>query len=342
MLQKQQMGMHHHEHGEGDYLLSSSHEDHSMRIYGQALDFHLIDEKMNLKTVLKMYDNMYWIFSEKGIYPSLDFAQKFHPSRLLGRTWKGEGRIPREHILETGCLDWCVGYAFSNVNDHVGKVSGSNNNQILVSALLLAVTADAYMNPPSLDDETFQVIVGALLGVATFIQLFNLAAYIAVSNLINEPYMPSLSMFARCEADFYMRFLSYMVYLGVAAFVAALIFMAYVGNIIDLYVLLPLVLPLIVYFGIILYYTTESGAELRRETVFQFYEVRAPSSPSPLPSLSPLPSPLSSPLPSFRSPLPSSRPSTYLASIRLTHSSTTATSPLSRTDPRPSAKRTAG
>lgn len=258
--------------GAGDDDYKSLEDESQQRIFGQPMDFQLIDEEINLKTVLKLYDNLYWLFTEKGSFPSAEFIKSFHASRFLGKGWNGEGRIPRENILETGCIDWCVGYAFSGANDLLGKIGSSNNNQILVSALLLSVTGAQYINPPNLDNDTFQIIVGALLGVATFIQLFNLVGYIAVANLINEPYTPALSMYARIEADFYMRFLSYTVYVGVGAFVSALIFIAYVGNIIDLYVMIPIVFPLIVFFCFILYTTTHIGFELRKETVYQFYE----------------------------------------------------------------------
>jgi len=261
---------------EGDRLLGGGGggDAGDDRIFGQPLDFQLVDEEMNLKTVLKQYDNLFWLFNEKGTFPSRDLAKALNPARFLqGKPWQnGDGRIPRDQIMNTGCIEWCVSHAFSNTNDHIGKLQSSNNNQILVAALLLSVTGGQYLNPQDLGDDTLQTIFVALLGAATFIQLFNLVGYIAVAQLINDPYSPALAMYARVEADFYVKFLSYTVYIGVGAFLAALILVSYVGNVIDLYVLVPIVFPLIVYFCYILYQTSHTGYELKRETVFEFYE----------------------------------------------------------------------
>ena len=261
--------------GEADKLLGGNDDDASLdRIYGQALDFQLVDEEMNLKTVLKMYDNLFWLFNEQGTFPSRDLARRLNPARFLqGPAWKsGDGRVPREKIMSTGCIEWCVTHAFSGATDHIGKIQSSNNNQILVAALLLSVTAGQYLNPQDLGDDTLQTIFVALLGAATFVQLFNLVGYIAVVQLINDPYSPALSMYARVEAEFYITFLNYMVYIGVGAFLAALILVAYVGNVIDLYVMVPIVFPLIVFFCYILYSTSRTGYELKTETVYEFYE----------------------------------------------------------------------
>jgi len=265
--------------GEGDRLLSEgddygSVEDDSIRVYGQPFDFQLVDEEMNLKNVLKNYDNLFWLFNnEKGTFPSKDLVKSMNPGRFMGKPWSGEGRIPRDEIMRVGCIEWCVAHAFSGASDTVGKLQSCNNNQILVAALLLSVTGGQYLNPQDLGDDTLQTIFGALLGVATFVQLFNLVGYIAVAQLINEPYVPSLAMYARVEADFYARFLCYTVYFGVACFLASLIMVAYVGNPIDLYIMVPIVFPLIVFFCYILYDTSRAGYELRKESVYEFYEM---------------------------------------------------------------------
>lgn len=262
---------------EGDKLLGGADDgDDAMedRVFGQPMDFQLVDEEANLKTVLKQYDNLFWLFNEKGHFPSREMIKILSPGRFMqGKAWQnGDGRIPRDQIMYTGCIEWCVVHAFSGATDHVGKIQSSNNNQILVAALLLSVTGGQYLNPQDLGDDTLQTIFVALLGAATFIQLFNLVGYIAVAQLINDPYSPALSMYARVEADFYIKFLSYTVYAGVGAFLAALILVAYVGNVIDLYVMVPLVFPLIVFFCYILYQTSRTGYELRKETVYEFYE----------------------------------------------------------------------
>jgi len=262
---------------EGDKLLVGADDgDDAMedRVFGQPMDFQLVDEETNLKTVLKQYDNLFWLFNEKGTFPSREMIKLMNPARFMqGKEWQnGDGRIPRDQILLTGCIEWCVVHAFSGATDHVGKIQGSNNNQILVAALLLSVTGGQYLNPQDLGNDTLQTIFVALLGAATFIQLFNLVGYIAVVQLINEPYSPALSMYARVEAEFYIKFLSYTVYAGVGAFLAALILVAYVGNVIDLYVMVPLVFPLIIFFCYILYQTSRTGYELRKETVYEFYE----------------------------------------------------------------------
>jgi len=240
------------------------------RAYGQFLDFPLIDNEDNLKGALKKYDALYWIISDGGRYPGAEFSFAIRASRFVQKPFP-PGRITRDKILEVGCVDWCVAHAFGEGGDLIGKYTGTINNQILVSALLMSVTAPLYISPPSFDSTLFSLTYSALLGLATFIQLFNLVAFTAVANLINQPYIPSLTMMARVESEFYMSILNPLVYTGVFLFMASLLFVAYVGNVIDLYILCS-VLPLI---GLLIYILVKTGAvsgELRRETVFQFYE----------------------------------------------------------------------
>ena len=227
----------------------------------------------NLKPVLKMYDSMYWIFNETAKFPSQEFSLAMKAKRFLQLPFPENGeRVTRDKILETGCLEWCVAHAFSGTSDYIGKIQATNNNNILVSALLMSVTAPLYISPPSFDEDVFATIFSAVLGLATFIQLFNLVAFTAVSDLINQAYVPSLTMHARVEAEFYTTFLSYLVYTGVALFMAGLLFVAYVGSVIDLYIML-LVVPLIGLFIYILISTTRIAKDLKRESVHQFYEL---------------------------------------------------------------------
>lgn len=135
----------------------------------------------------------------------------------------------------------------------------------------MSVTAPLYIAPPHFDSDVFTILFSALLGLASFFQLFNLVSYMAVVALINSAYSPALIFIARVEADFYMNILNTLVYVGVLMFMIALFFCAYVGNVIDLYVML-IVLPLIVFFVYILVKTTEMSIELKRETSYQFYE----------------------------------------------------------------------
>lgn len=243
------------------------------RAYGQPLDFILIDTDDNLKPVLKMYDSMYWIFNETAKFPSQEFSLSMKAKRFLQLPFpENNERITRDKILETGCIEWCVAHAFSGSSDYIGKIQATNNNNILVSALLMSVTAPLYISPPSFDEEVFAIIFSAVLGLATFIQLFNLVAFTAVSDLINQAYEPSLTMHARVEAEFYTAFLSYLVYTGVALFMAGLLFVAYVGSVVDLYIML-LVIPLIGLFIYILISTSRIAKDLRRESVYQFYEL---------------------------------------------------------------------
>lgn len=135
----------------------------------------------------------------------------------------------------------------------------------------MSVTGPLYISPPTFEDDIFALIFSAVLGLATFIQLFNLVSFTAVANLINQPYVPSLTMVARIEAEFYLNFLNVLVYAGVGLFMGGLMFVAYVGNFIDLLIML-LVIPLIGLFIYILVTTTSISLELRRESVYQFYE----------------------------------------------------------------------
>lgn len=117
--------------------------------YGQPIDFALIDLDDNLKQVLKQYDCMYWIFHATGQFPSKEFSLTMKAKRFLQLPFPKYGeRITRDKILETGCIDWCVAHAFSYQTDYIGKIQATNNNNILVSALLMSVTAPLYISPP--------------------------------------------------------------------------------------------------------------------------------------------------------------------------------------------------
>ena len=239
---------------------------------GQALDFSEVDNEGNLKGALKAYDAMYWIFTNQGKYPGPKFSIAYQATKFLQKPLPNVGeRIPREKIMEISCIDWCVAHAFGASNDLIGKASSYVNNQILVSALLMSVTAPLFLSPPSFDDPCFQVIVTAVLGLATFFQLFNLVAFTALLNMINAPYTASYTMLARVEAEFYILFLNILVYAGVCMFMSAMLLVAYVGNIIDLYIMMPVV-PLIGLFIYILYITSITSREFQRETVYQFYQ----------------------------------------------------------------------
>ena len=239
---------------------------------GQAIDFAEVDDEGNLKNALKAYDAMYWIFTNQGKYPGPSFSIAYQATKFLQKPLPNVGeRIPREKIMEVSCIDWCVAHAFGANNDLIGKASSYINNQILVSALLMSVTAPLFISPPSFEDPWFQVIVSAVLGLATFFQLFNLVAFTALLNMINAPYTASYTMLARVEAEFYIWFLNILVYAGVCMFMSAMLFVAYVGNIIDLYIMMPVV-PLIGLFAYILYITSVTSREFQRETVYQFYQ----------------------------------------------------------------------
>lgn len=260
-----------------DALLSAEPEKPNygafkQRAYGQQIDFAVIDDIGNLKQALKAYDALYWIFTNEGRYPGKAFSMAYKAIKFMQKPLPMEGsRIVREKILEISCIDWCVAAAFGSSSDHIGKVCTYINNQILVSALLMSVTAPLFISPPAFDNEWFNIITSAVLGLATFFQLFNLVAFTALLNMINGPYVASLTMLARVEAEFYLNFLNILVYAGVLMFMAAMLFVAYVGNVIDLYIMTPVVL-LIFGFCYILYSSSWTSAEFRRESVFNFYE----------------------------------------------------------------------
>jgi len=242
------------------------------RPYGQAIDFGVSADSGELANALKAYDAMYWIFTGQGRYPGKALSMSYNASKFMQKPLPNPGeRIPRDKIMEVSCIDWCVQHAFGASADIIGKVSTYINNQILVSALLMSVTAPLFISPPTFENDWFQIIVSAVLGLSTFFQLFNLVAFTAVLNMINAPYTAAYTMLARVEAEFYLWFLNILVYAGVCMFMAAMLFVAYVGNVIDLYIMMPVV-PLIFSFGYILYVTTATATEFRRESVYQFYE----------------------------------------------------------------------
>jgi hypothetical protein len=256
--------------GSGDK--SADYGAFKQRPYGQAIDFAVSADVGTLKGMLRSYDVMWWVFTNQGRYPSKAFSLAYQAVKFMQKPLPNVGeRIPRDKILEVSCIDWCVAHAFGESSDHIGKVCTYINNQILVSALLMSVTAPLFISPPEFENAWFEIIVSAVLGLATFFQLFNLVAFTALLNMINAPYVASYTMLARVEAEFYLWFLNLLVYAGVCMFMAAMLFVAYVGNVIDLYIMMPVV-PLIFSFGYILYVTTATATEFRRESVYQFYE----------------------------------------------------------------------
>ena len=132
------------------------------RQYGQAIDFVLCDDMGSLRSMLKAYDAIYWMFTNQGRYPGRAFSMAYQAVKFMQKPLPNPGeRIPREKILEISCIDWCVAHAFGASGDHIGKVSTYINNQILVSALLMSVTAPLFISPPSFDNEWFQIITSA-------------------------------------------------------------------------------------------------------------------------------------------------------------------------------------
>jgi len=241
--------------------------------WGQAIDLQLIDGEDSLKHALKNYDMMYWSLSEgKGAFPSHEFHSTMQVSRLVHKPWTGKGRIPRDQILSTGCIQWCVSHAFSGHSNILGKLNGTINAQVLVAALLLTVDGLTYIVPPDFDDDTLADIFMILLGGATFLQLFNMIGYMVVANLVNEPYTPGTGMYARVEADFYLNFLSITVYVGILFMIGALFCVAWGGSATVLYVLAPICVVIFSFFGYILYDTKAKSYELKKEAVYQFYE----------------------------------------------------------------------
>ena len=242
------------------------------RTYGQAIDFNVAADDGELRSALKAYDAMYWIFTGQGRWPGKALSMSYNAAKFLQQPLPNPGqRISRDKIMEVSCIDWCVQHAFGASADIIGKVSTYVNSQILVSALLMSVTAPLFISPPEFENDWFQIIVSAVLGLSTFFQLFNLVAFTAVLNMINAPYTAAYTMLARVEAEFYLWFLNILVYAGVCMFMAAMLFVAYVGNIIDLYIMTPVV-GLLILFGYLLYITSVTGMEFRRESTFQFYE----------------------------------------------------------------------
>jgi len=211
-------------------------ESNSKRVYGQPIDFVWIDNPSSLKKILKRYDALYWIFHEAATYPgSKEFSVVVKAARFLLKPYpEGRARVPREEVLETGYLNWCVAGAFAERSDYIGKIQEYNNSSALVAAMLLVVVSFHYILPPEFDDDSngtlFADITTGLLGLSTFIQLFNMVGFISIVKFINQPHVPSLVMFARVEADFYLSLLGVFVYLGVAFFMAAVLVLAYVGS----------------------------------------------------------------------------------------------------------------
>ena len=159
------------------------------RIYGQPIDFNLIDDENNLKAILKAYDAMYWILTNGGAYPAPAFRAAYKTMKFMQQPLPQSGeRIPREKILEVSCIEWCVAHAFGATGDHIGKISTYINNQILLSALLMTVTAPLFLTPPEFGSspihQWFEIIVSGFLGLATFFQLFCLVAFTALLNMI--------------------------------------------------------------------------------------------------------------------------------------------------------------
>ncbi len=114
-------------------------------------------------------------------------------------------------------------------------------------------------------------IFATLIGVATFINLFNLVCFTAFGNFINKPYTDNMTMVARIESEIYLVILTYLLYAGVVFLIACFFIFAFEISQFDMYVQLYSVL-LIFVFCYMLYTTTTSSDEFRRETVFQFYE----------------------------------------------------------------------
>ena len=132
------------------------------RQYGQAIDFVVCDDMGSLRSMLKAYDSIYWMFTNQGRYPGRAFSMAYQAVKFMQKPLPNPGeRIPREKILEVSCIDWCVAHAFGASGDHIGKVSTYINNQILVSALLMSVTAPLFISPPEFENEWFQIIVSA-------------------------------------------------------------------------------------------------------------------------------------------------------------------------------------
>jgi hypothetical protein len=65
--------------------------------------------------MLKMYDALYWILNEKS--PSPEFNKRMNASRLMYKPWAGPGRIPRDEIMSTGGIQWCVTHAFNEARE---------------------------------------------------------------------------------------------------------------------------------------------------------------------------------------------------------------------------------
>jgi hypothetical protein len=216
---------------EGSLVFEGTKREHR-RVHGQHLDFNLIDTEDSVKEILKAYDAMYWLFNETATYRGFKaFAETSKASKFLLKPFpEGGVRVPRDQVLETGALNWCVAHAFSEKTEYIGKIQAYNTGYILVSAILLTVIGPSYILPPDFDNEYFGYIYTGLLGISTFVQLFNLVAFTAVGKLIDQPYVPSMTMLARVEAEFYLVLLNYFVYIGVFLFMIALLFVAYVGS----------------------------------------------------------------------------------------------------------------
>ena len=265
----------HHEFNERDGLLQNDHHashHFSDNDYGQSIDFTIVDDLSELVVVLKNYDALFWIFHGKGKYPGADFSAVVKASTYLTKPVRDQGRIPKDEILSEGPVAWCVTHALGLSTGYMDKFLHFLGNKMIVSGLLLGVTASVYLESPDLGDDTYNTVLAALLGLGVFTLLFHVAGSIAFSSFISSPLVMSLTMLARIESQFYLYALDTIQMLAVLTFVAAMLLVAYSGSTVDFYLIASLVVPLGIIFLFILWSTWASSVVFKKQTVFSFYE----------------------------------------------------------------------
>jgi len=270
-------GHHPHSHGgsERDGLLQNDHHaahHFSENDYGQSIDFTIVDDLSELLIVLKNYDALFWIFHGKGKYPGAEFSAIVRASTYLIKPVREHGRIPKSEILNEGPVSWCVTHALGLSSGYMEKFLVFLANKMIVSGLLLGVTASVYLSSPDLENDTSNVVLEALLGLGVFALLFHVAGSIAFSAFISSPLIMSLTMLARIESQFYLYALDTIQILSVLTFVAAMLLVAYSGSTIDFYLIASLVVPFGAIFLSILWSTWTSSVAFKTQTVYSFYE----------------------------------------------------------------------
>lgn len=237
--------------------------------YGQAIDFELLS---NEDEILKRYDAMYWLLTERGRYPSTIFMRYILPGNNCNPFPKGR-RLKREECLELGCLDWCVAHALNgdSGSNYIGEIQQQLNYVILQAALLLTITGPEFISPPSFASSYMTHTFSGIMGFSAFLYLTTIILATTMSNYINKPYVPSLTMLARIEANNYIKLMSLMLYTASTAFVVAFLLVAYERSPIDFYAQLY-VIAIIIFLACVIYQNVVAGLELQRESVWQFYE----------------------------------------------------------------------